>query len=155
MGELPRIELARRSDAPTLGRMSRVLIEAGLPWRWTPAAIEAQIVHPETEVIVARCGETIAGFALMSFGEDEAHLLLLAVDPRLRRRGLGRMMIRWLEAEARTAGLRAVTLEVRAHNQLAREFYRRLGYHEVERLPAYYHGREDALRLRSQLRVEA
>jgi ribosomal-protein-alanine acetyltransferase len=95
-------------------------------------------------VLTARDGRRIAGFAIMEFHDDSAHLSLLAVQPGYRRRGVGRKMLDWLEASARTAGIFTVRLEVRAGNDAAIKFYERSGYREVGRRRAYYADTEDA-----------
>lgn len=89
----------------------------------------------------------------MQFADAHAHLNLLAVGPAYRERGLGRELVEWLEACARTAGVFDVRLELRASNDGARAFYRALGYAEAGTVPAYYAGREDACRMRHDLRV--
>ena len=87
----------------------------------------------------------IAGFAIMRFGDDQAHLFLLAVQPEYRRSGLGRSMMQWLEKSCRTAGIRAIRLEVRASNRVAIRFYRDLGYRIIARVAGYYDRREAAV----------
>jgi ribosomal-protein-alanine N-acetyltransferase len=96
--------------------------------------------------------EPIAGFAVMDFGEQKAHLSLLAVAPRKRRLGIAKHLLGWLEKTSTVAGIAEITLEVRAQNVGARRFYRRLGYEECEQIPRYYSGRENAYRLRKTLR---
>jgi ribosomal-protein-alanine N-acetyltransferase len=81
----------------------------------------------------------------MFFGDEHAHLNLLAVQPEFQRLGLGTRMIRWLEESAQVAGVRAIHLEVRARNQNARRFYRRLGFLQMALLPKYYRGVEAAV----------
>ena len=81
-----KFELAAETDALAIARMSRDLIETGLGWSWTAARVLRSIRHPETLVLVARQGSQIIGFAIMGFGEEAAHLSLLAVDPSHRRR---------------------------------------------------------------------
>ena len=95
--------------------MSRALIEQGLTWRWGSRSIARKIRDPETEVLVAREGVQIVGFAIMEFAflRHEAHLLLLAVEPSRRRRGLGRGLVRWLEKIARAGGIASIQLELR------------------------------------------
>ena len=87
----------------------------------------------------------------MRFGDDLAHLFLLAVRPEYRRRGIGTAMMRWLEKSCRTAGIRQVRLEVRASNLGARRFYGRLGYRFVGRIAGYYDGKEAAVILARSL----
>jgi ribosomal-protein-alanine N-acetyltransferase len=131
---------ARPSDAGTLAEMSRDLIETGLSWRYTPRRVAALIRERETMGLVA-CepdAQDIVGFAVMQFGDEAAHLTLLAVKPRHHRQGIGRGLIDWLAESARVAGLRKIDLELRADNVQALAFYERLGFVETQRTPAYY-----------------
>jgi ribosomal-protein-alanine N-acetyltransferase len=98
-------------------------------------------------VLVACVHENIAGFAIMRYGDDDAHLDLLAVAPPFRRAGVGRQLLEWLEKCAVVAGIFTVALEVRAGNQGAQLFYRRMGYRALVHLPGYYQGIEAALRM--------
>jgi ribosomal-protein-alanine N-acetyltransferase len=148
------LDLARFADAVPIALMSRRLIEAGLPsWSWTTRRVARHVHDPESVVLAARRGDELAGFAIMGFGEEAAHLNLLAVEPRFRRCGLGRRMVRWLEASAQVAGTFEVSLEVRAGNRIARQFYRVLGYSEADLIPGYYDRIEDAVRMVRDLRV--
>ena len=148
------LALARPMEAVPIALMSRLLVEAGLPsWSWTARRIARHIHDPESVVLAARRGDELSGFAIMGFGEEAAHLNLLAVEPRFRRAGLGRRMVRWLEESALVAGTFEVSLEVRASNLGGRQFYRTLGYSEADRLPGYYERIEDAIRMTRDLRV--
>lgn len=151
---LDTLVLARPIDAVPIALMSRRLVEAGLPsWSWTARRVARQVHDPESVVLVARRGDELTGFAIMGFGEEAAHLNLLAVEPRCRRTGLGSRLVRWLEASAMVAGTFEVSLEVRAGNAAARRFYRRLGYIEADVLPGYYERLEDAVRMTRDLRA--
>ena len=116
------LRLAHISEAATIAGMSRLHIEHGLRWRWTPNRVKQSIRDPETVALVATIDGVIIGFAIMKFGDVEAHLHLLAVDPRCRRKGIGRAMIAWLEKSCDTAAMHEIRLELRASNQEAREF---------------------------------
>jgi ribosomal-protein-alanine N-acetyltransferase len=102
--------------------------------------------------LVARDGDLLMGFAIMSFGDEHAHLVLMAVRPAGRRRGIARRMTDWLLETAATAGVATIHLELRAQNEDARAFYRALGFTETLRLPGYYRGRETAVRMIRVLR---
>ncbi|MCB1738743.1 MAG: GNAT family N-acetyltransferase [Gammaproteobacteria bacterium] len=91
------------------------------------------------------------GFAIMRFGVEEAHLLLLCVAPRFRRQGVAAALLRWLESAALTAGVSIVRLEQRADNPIARRFYTQQGFCYVRRRRGYYAGRIDALELAKDL----
>jgi ribosomal-protein-alanine N-acetyltransferase len=149
------LELARLADAGIIATMSRALIEMGLRWSWTPQRVAREIRDRYTNVLVARAGERVAGFAIMRYGESRAHLNLLAVDPRYRRQGLGRRMIRWLEETAVVAGIAEIALEVRANNPGARRFYVALGYVETSLLQGYYCGVEAAVAMKRSLALSS
>ncbi|HKK13748.1 MAG TPA: GNAT family N-acetyltransferase [Gammaproteobacteria bacterium] len=150
---LPPIELSlgRPEHAQEVAGLSRDLIEAGLGWSWTPERVLRSLRHPDTVVLIAPRPGHLAGFAIMHFGLEEAHLNLLAVRPRYRRSGLGRRLVHWLEQSALTAGISVVYLETRDGNRGAQAFYRRLGYRRIGRVPAYYRGREAAVRMARDL----
>jgi ribosomal-protein-alanine N-acetyltransferase len=149
------IVLARRGDAAQLAAMSRRLVEAGLEPCWTERRIDRQRHDPDSVVLTARVGAAIGGFAIMQYGDDAAHLNLLAVEKIHQRHGIGRALVRWLEATAREAGVFRVRLEVRAGNDAARRFYAALGYAESGWVGGYYQGEEDALRFERDLGVRA
>jgi ribosomal-protein-alanine N-acetyltransferase len=139
------VRLARPEDAQDIALMSRDLIETGLGWSWTRQRVGRSIANRDTLSIVMCRGARMVAFAIMFFGDEHAHLNLLAVLPEFQRIGLGTRMIRWLEESAQAAGIRAIHLEVRARNQHARRFYRRLGFLEMALLPKYYRGIEAAV----------
>lgn len=145
----PEIELrlANLADAGEIAAMSRDFIETGLGWSWTADRVARNIRHPEVTVLAAQHGLRIAGFAIMYFGQEEARLNLLAVRPGYRRAGLGRRLMRWLEESVLAAGISLVYLETRAGNLGAQTFYTKLGYRAVVRLPGYYAGREEGVRM--------
>ena len=146
-----RIELARRADAAAIAVLSRDLIETGLGWSWRMPRVLRAIDNAESTVIKLAAGASLAGFAVMRFGREEAHLDLLAVRPEFRRAGNGAALVRWLEASALTAGISIVRLELRRSNAPARRFYARLGYSPCRIVSGYYQGREDALQMARDL----
>jgi len=145
------LRLARSGEAIAIAKLSRDLIEYGLRWRWTPLRIAASIRAPHVNVLVACDHEKLAGFAIMRYGDDDAHLDLLAVAPAYRRAGIGRQLVQWLEECAMIAGIFTVALEVREQNEEAQLFYKRMGYRTLAHLPGYYDGVEAALRMTRDL----
>lgn len=136
---------AHRSEAGIIASMSRLQVEHGLNWRWTPARVRRQIDDAETMVLVASAGGELTGFAIMRFGDEEAHLYLLCVQPAWRRCGIGRSLVEWLEKSCRTAAIQRIRLEVRASNRGARLFYESLGYRYLAQVAGYYERREAAV----------
>jgi ribosomal-protein-alanine N-acetyltransferase len=139
------LRAAHSSEATEIASISRQQVEHGLRWRWTPARVKKCIRDSETMVLVASQSGVLQGFSIMEFGEETAHLLLLAVQPKKRRLGIGSTMLAWLEKSCATAGIRQVRLEVRAANESARKFYEQRGYRLVGRRAAYYDRREAAV----------
>lgn len=63
------------------------------------------ISHTDTVALVAHDASRIEGFAVMQFGNEHAHLVLLCVQPLARHRGIGRRLTEWLVESARVAGI--------------------------------------------------
>lgn len=153
--EPPLIELATGADARVIADLSRDVIEQGLGWSWTAPRVLNALRDDATNVIVARRGETVAGFAIMKYGDDKAHVVLFAVDTAHRRGGIGAALMAWLEATARTAGIHTIQLEARSNNREARAFYERVGFNEIGVRVSYYRGVEDAVRFEKSLLAES
>jgi ribosomal-protein-alanine N-acetyltransferase len=146
------VRLATLADAAEIAGLSRELIETGLGWSWTRARVARNIASNSTTTLVACDGERLIGFAIMYFGDEHAHLSLLAVRPAYQRAGVGRHLVEWLEESALVAGIGAIRLELRASNRGARRFYGRLGFEETGRVPEYYGGVETAVRMARDIR---
>jgi [ribosomal protein S18]-alanine N-acetyltransferase len=82
-------------------------------------------------------GELVAGFILTRLIAGETELLLLAVDPKWRRRGLGGLLLSELERCARAKGAGRLFLEMRRGNP-AEALYLRFGFEAVGQRPKYY-----------------
>jgi [ribosomal protein S18]-alanine N-acetyltransferase len=145
------LQLARPADAKVIAEMSRVLIEYGLQWKWTTKRVAKSIRAANVNVLVARLRNRVVGFAIMRYGDDDAHLDLLAVAPTCRRLGIARQLVEWLEECAVVAGIFRVALEVRTSNHGAQLFYKRMGYRPLKQISGYYQGTESALRMSRDL----
>jgi len=150
------LRLAEAGDAHGIAVMSRDHIESGLGWKYDAPRITRAIRHRDMIVLAAHEPEgrrdALRGFAAMEFGDERAHLTLIAVQPAHRRRGIGRALVHWLVESALTAGIASIHLELRAGNQAAMRFYRALGFSETVLVSGYYGGRESALRMIRLLR---
>jgi [ribosomal protein S18]-alanine N-acetyltransferase len=142
----------RPEDSARIAAMSRDLIESGLGWSWGPDRVARSIVNKDTSTLLACDRDRVVAFAIMYFGDEHAHLNLLAVRPSHQRLGIGKHMIEWLIESAYAAGIATIHLELRAANTAARSFYRSLGFTESAYIPGYYRGREMALRMVRVLR---
>jgi ribosomal-protein-alanine N-acetyltransferase len=108
---------------------------------WTRSQCAGILPMPGVELVLARESEgELAGFSLFRTVADEAELLLLAVSPDYRRRGIGQMLLDHFIERARDAGASRVHLEVREGNP-AVIMYRQAGFGLAGRRPKYYRGR--------------
>lgn len=93
-------------------------------------------------------GEAAAGFALSRAGFEEEELLLLAVDPDHRRKGLGEKLLSRLAVAAMSRGATRLLLEMRRGNP-AEYLYSRFGFQPIGLRQDYYKlpsgGRLDAI----------
>ncbi len=139
------LRAAHISEAGTIASMSRLLVEHGLSWRWTLARVRRSIKDKETMVLVASSNGVLSGFAIMKFRDQESHLFLLAVEPKIQRTGIGAALLAWLEKSCRTASMRRIRVEVRASNRKARKFYEHSGFRVIGQETGYYDKRETAV----------
>lgn len=109
------------------------------------------------QCIVLEQDGQVAGYGILSVAAGEAHILNLCVDPRYRSHGYGERMLDEILFRARTASVREIFLEVRPTNAHALALYKKKGFHQVARRPAYYQardGREDASVLAKKLTAD-
>lgn len=111
---------------------------------WTRPQVEDALVMPNTHYLLAGPdgrapggGRNAAGFVLSRGAADEEELLLIAVDPAHRGRGIGTALLERFFAEARARGAQRLFLEMREGNP-AESLYRRHGFASVGRRKAYY-----------------
>jgi len=96
---------------------------------------------------VAEVRRDVVGYAIMSLGAGEAHVLNVCVRMDYRDHGIGRYLMQLLFEQARGASCRDVFLEVRTSNPSAIHLYEALGFQRVGVRKGYYQasrGREDA-----------
>ena len=97
-----------------------------------------------------------SGFVLARLVAGEAEILTIAVPRAQRRRGLGRDLMEAVLRELHAHRAETLFLEVDEANAPAIALYRRLGFREVARRPAYYEqpgaARTDALVMRRVFR---
>jgi ribosomal-protein-alanine acetyltransferase len=112
------------------------------PYDWT-TFLNLHTLYPETFLVYVgtdhrQKGKKILGYTVYS---QDGHILSVAVQPRYRRKGIGRELL--LRA-MKTCLLKKVWAEVRRSNQGAQAFYSKMGFQTIGMVPNYY-GNEDAL----------
>lgn len=129
--------------------LERILeIEVGAnPRPWTRTALTAELNKPHAHFWVVtddENDETIFAFAIFQLVGDQAHLLEIAVDARVRKHGFGGQLVRAIINFTLRHSGESVYLEVRKSNANAVAFYQHLGFVVVDTKSAYYSDGEDA-----------
>lgn len=114
-------------------------------WReaWNRLQVADSLAMPSTMILMVDADArqiiegAAVGFALSRQALDEEELLLFAVHPDHRGRGLGARMLDVYFSAARQRGTRRVFLEMRANNP-AGALYRRAGFVPIGTRPRYY-----------------
>ena len=120
---------------------------------WTLSQLAGVMVMPGTWLTIARVDAAVLGFALVRSVLDECELLLLAVHPLWRGRGVGRTLLAGSLKTARRRGIRSMNLEVRSSNN-AIKLYENMGFEYVHRRPGYYRGQDGQLYDALSFRIE-
>lgn len=107
---------------------------------WTRNQCMGVLAMPGVRLTLASVDDRPAGFALVRSVADEAELLLLAVDPACRRRGIATALLRAVIAEGQAGGIADLHLEVRAGNE-AVKLYTAQGFAKVGERRGYYRGK--------------
>ncbi|HLJ37605.1 MAG TPA: ribosomal protein S18-alanine N-acetyltransferase [Steroidobacteraceae bacterium] len=152
LGSAPElIRPMRDSDVPEVVAIERASYQ--FPWS---EGIFRDCLRVGYTCRVATLTRQVAGYAVMSAGAGEAHILNLCVREAFRCRGLGRRLLALMIERAAAAGMKEAFLEVRPSNAAAIRLYLAHGFEQVGVRRGYYQavgGREDAAVLRLGLRV--
>lgn len=104
----------------------------------TLASTHALVVDAEGMILPNGPAEAApAGFVLTRHVLDEEELLLIAVAPGARRRGVGAALIEHLFEAARSRGVAKIFLEMRRGNP-AIQLYRKFGFEPIGERRNYY-----------------
>jgi ribosomal-protein-alanine N-acetyltransferase len=130
-----------------------VSIDRLSPSPWGEDAFRAELERSEATLFVLRSSGQVLAFAATRIQIPEMDILNLAVAPRRRQSGFGRLLVRLLLEHAALAGIRRVFLEVREGNHLARKLYENSGFRETQRRRGFYREPEEDAILMS-LKIE-
>jgi ribosomal-protein-alanine N-acetyltransferase len=102
---------------------------------------------PEGQLVICDVSG-VAGFISSSvISPGHARIIMFAVDPSIRSKGAGSMLITRFRQAAMIGGISRISLEVRPSNVRAIEFYRRHGFMPAGILKGYYNDGGDAVRM--------
>ncbi|WP_448585644.1 GNAT family N-acetyltransferase [Thermaurantiacus sp.] len=135
---LVRIEPAGAEAAEAIEALSLRAFDPEYREAWSARQVAQVALDPGGLLDIARAGGELVGFALTRLLVHEAELLLCAVDPAWRRRGIASRLVAASAARAGRSGARRLLLEVRESNAPARRLYETLGFRPVGVRPDYY-----------------
>ncbi len=140
-----RIRLARAGDAehlPEIERAAAVLFAndpdcAGLDFDDTLSVAEHRTLIAKGRCLVAQAGDRVVGFLAAQPFARELHIREMDVHPDFQGQGVGTILLRAALIDAENAGFRAVTLTTFRDLAWNGPFYARIGFVEIEDLPAH------------------
>lgn len=113
---------------------------------WNEKAI-TETMQGESIFLVAEENGKTCGYIGSYYCHPEGYITNVAVMPEMRRRGIGRELIKELIVRGRELSLSFWTLEVRESNKGAIALYSSLGFQKVGRRPRFYRDPEEAAEL--------
>lgn len=135
---------AQIDDVDRIMAVMAVAFDPAFGEAWNRRQVSDALALPNTHYLLAGAdgrepaeGSAAAGFVMSRGTLDEEELLLLAVDPRHRRRGIGGGLLRRFIEAAEARGRTRLFLEMRDGNP-AESLYLSAGFVPVGRRPNYY-----------------
>ena len=111
------------------------------PDAWSQDVFSLQLALPNVFGLLHPSG----GLILVRVAADESEILTLAVNPAVRREGIGSALLREATIQAAAMGARSVFLEVSVANIAGRRLYAAAGFVQAGKRPRYYSDNSDAL----------
>ncbi|MDR3305623.1 MAG: tRNA (adenosine(37)-N6)-threonylcarbamoyltransferase complex dimerization subunit type 1 TsaB [Clostridiales Family XIII bacterium] len=116
---------------------------------WLERSIRDDLLLGYSDYVLAERDGVVLGYAGLHRIVGEGHITNIAVHPCVRGQGVGTAVLSWLMSRAEEQSIGSFTLEVRAGDDIAGAFYRKMGFETDGLRKDYYSktggGREDAL----------
>jgi len=146
VGDAPiTVRAAQEEDLEAIARIERASF--GDPW--SAASFRSVLESERGQARVAVRDDAVVGYCIAWRVGDEAELANIAVDPTLRRAGIGSRLLDDLLQMVDAPPGATLYLEVRASNEGAQALYRSRGFEASGRRKGYYaHPTEDAIVMR-------
>lgn len=120
--------------------------KVSFPSPWTLEAFREEVERSFSCLWALLDKEELVGYLCFWSMAGELHLMNIAVHPRRRGEGLGRMLLDKMITRGICDGADCALLEVRPSNVPARELYKNRGFREIGRRTKYYRDTcEDAI----------
>lgn len=98
---------------------------------------------PDGLILAEENGRVIGFLLAVVSGPQEARILVLAIEPEFRGKGIGTILLRDFISKCVNLGFKWIKLEVRVSNKIAIKFYNRFGFTISSIIPHYYSNGED------------
>lgn len=146
----PTVREATLEDAEALYYLARDLADALGDQRPQPEAVRARLdellKEPRAQVLVAEGEDGVVGAASLWIKPDLAHgdavieVPMLVVSGSARRRGVGRLLVEEIQSVAAAESASLIELVATNENDVARAFYRSLGFVETNHIALEFVG---------------
>ena|SRR5665647_123850 len=142
----------REAALEDLDDLMRIEAESFQEERFSRKLLEMFVNEEEFETLVCEIDGAVVGYSA-AYTEPgvKSRVLSLAVEKRLRGKGIGRLLMQDIERRAKTLRSAAVTLEVRVTNVVAVNLYMEEGYRIRGTLVDYYAKGEDAFYMEKKM----
>lgn len=127
-------------DAGDISAMMTIMNDAFDPRfgeAWTSAQCLSTLVMPDCQLLLAKDGDSVCGFAMNRWVFDHQELLMIGVARRLQGQNIGKLLLSETIHRAHKGGRSKIFLEVRDGNN-AHGFYLKNGFTPIGCRKNYY-----------------
>lgn len=133
----------RSAEPKDIIRLREVEIQ-GFMSPWGEEALSQEIRNQNrTCYLVGEISGQIVAYAGLWVIFDEGHITRIVVDPKFRRQGIARELVKALMEKGSSLGCERFTLEVRSSNKEAIGLYSDIGFEQVGIRSGYYEEEEE------------
>ena len=129
--------IAPADDIDRIMAVMAAAFDPALGEAWTRRQVEDALLTGLCHYRLSSDPEITGGFYLSRHVSGEEELLLIAVRPELRGRGLGKQLLEHFSSDAQDRGATRLLLEMREDNP-ASSLYRSHGFKPIGKRPNYY-----------------
>ena len=105
---------------------------------WNDKILKDELNNPNSEYYALIDNEVVLGFGGIWLNIDEAHIMNIAVEKSMRKRGYGNKILNFLIDRAKQLNKGCITLEVREDNKSAIFLYEKNNFSKVGKRKRYY-----------------
>ena len=109
---------------------------------WTAVQCLSTLVLPDCQLLLAKDGDVVGGFAITRWVFEHEELLMIGVSRNYQRQQVGQNLLSEVINRGKTAGREKLFLEVRDGNP-ASSFYLKAGFVTIGRRKNYYKSAEE------------